>query len=68
MGVPDKINNRMANGVDSVEMAHYELFCVDLPGLQKYLFWSTGLNVLKCKAKFVADNILIFFYFLWKIK
>ena len=47
MGCHSKIQNQMANSVDSDEMAHYEPSHQDLHYLQRYMFWSTGLDELK---------------------
>ena len=40
--------NRMANNVDSVEMACYEPSHLDLHCLGRYLSWSAMLKGLKC--------------------
>ena len=39
--------NRMANRVDPDETAPYEPSHLDLRGLQRYMFWSPGLEGLR---------------------
>ena len=37
----------MTNSLDPDEMAHYEPSHLDLHCLQRYLFWSVGLKVVR---------------------
>ena len=46
-GFESKISNRMANSVDSDELAHYEPSQLDLNCLQRYHYWSAGLKELR---------------------
>ena len=47
MGVSSKNQKEMANRVDPDETAHYKLSHLELPCLQRYRFWSTGLKELR---------------------
>ena len=53
VGFQSKIKNRMANSVDTDEMAHYEPSHLDLHCLQRYLYWSSvtkGLTLALYKS------------------
>ena len=47
IGFQSKINNRMVNSVDPDEMAPYEPSHLDLHCLQRYLYWSAGMEGLR---------------------
>ena len=53
----------MSNSVDPDETAHYEPSHLDLCCLQKPIIMPVAVKELKCQANFIADDILIFFYF-----
>ena len=58
----------MSNIVDPDEMAHYDPSHLALHCLQKPIVIACGGEKLQRQAKFVADNILFFFYFIFQRK
>ena len=53
-GVSVKNKNRMENGIDPDEIAHYESSHLDLHCLQRYLVWSAELKGLtECEVHFI---------------
>ena len=45
-GFQSKINNRMAKSADPDEMARHEASHLDLHCLQRYMYWSAGIEGL----------------------
>ena len=53
----------MSNSVDPDETAHCAISSGSMLFAKAYLLWPVALKELKHQAKFVADDIPIFFFF-----